>query len=87
MAPKSSRLGTDDNNRSIQAFPLVADNIGNSSGTIDVTGKTMITFDTDVTIQLNATGTTFAVVAGSRWSIDPTVTSIKVSASTNYILA
>ncbi len=81
-------LVRDDNAVSMQTFPLNAGGIKTAAGgaSIDVSDAKMITFDSQISIQINGVGDTFAATAGSRWAIAETVSTIKVGAATGYIL-
>ena len=73
--------------KTIPVFTLNANSIGSSSTTINVSNAKMIAFDAETTIQINAVGETFTVLAGSRWGIAPSVTSIALGSATKYILS
>ena len=72
---------------SIQAMPVTDDCFGSTSGaeTISTVGKSLIMFDTEVTIYTGNSSDTFTLDACHPISVE-LVDSIHVSAATNYAL-
>lgn len=71
----------------IQAFPVTDDCFGKTTGadTISTVGKSLIMFDTDLTIYTGNASNTFGLDAMTPLSVE-LVDSIHVSAATNYAL-